>query len=154
RLPGISEVRMFGQRDYSMRIWLDPDKLAIRKMTAGDVVRALREQNLPVASGQLGQSPTVEGQKTQITLTTLGRLMTTEQFAKVIVKKTDDDRVVRIRDIGRVELAAKNQDTNAKVDGQPVANLAVFQLPDANALDTADVVKEKIEELKKDFPEG
>jgi multidrug efflux pump len=166
RLPGISEVRMFGQRDYSMRVWLDPDKLAIRKMTAGDVVRALREQNLPVASGQIGQSPTVPGQKTQVTLTTLGRLVTTEQFSRIIVKKSDDGRVVRLRDlvspqqgedgkvIPGVELGAKNQDTNAKVDGKPVANLAVFQLPDANALDTADIVKAKIAELKKDFPEG
>ena len=154
RLPGISEVRMFGQRDYSMRIWLDPDKLAIRNMTAGDVVRALREQNLQVAAGQLGQSPTVEGQKTQITLTTLGRLVDTDQFANIIVKKTPDDRIVRIRDLGRVEIGAKNQDTDAKVDGKPVANLAIFQLPDANALETADIVKAKIEELKLDFPEG
>ncbi len=154
RLPGISEVRMFGQRDYSMRIWLDPDKLASRKMTAGDVVLALREQNLQVAAGQIGQSPTVPGQKTQITLTTLGRLVDTDQFANIIVKKTPDDRIVRIHDLGRVEIGAKNQDTDAKVNGKPVANLAVFQLPDANALETADVVKAKIEELTKDFPEG
>jgi multidrug efflux pump subunit AcrB len=174
RLPGISEVRLFGQRDYSMRVWLDPDKLAIRNMTAGDVVNALREQNLQVAAGQLGQSPTIHGQKTQITLTTLGRLVTTEQFSNIIVKKTPDDRVVRIRDVvgvmrdehgnpmrdfrGQpvmgVELGAKNQDMSSKVDGQPVANMAVFQLPDANALETADIVKAKIEELKKDFPEG
>src|SRR4029077_5517307 len=102
RLSGISDVRMFGQRDYSMRIWLDPDKLAVRNMTAGDVVRALHEQNLQVASGQVGQSPTLPGQQTQITLTTLGRLIEPEQFEKVIIKKTDDDRVVRIRDVGHV----------------------------------------------------
>ncbi len=154
RLPGISEVRMFGQRDYSMRVWLDPDKLSVRNMTAGDVVAALREQNLQVAAGQIGQSPTVEGQKTQVTITTLGRLVEPEQFGKIIVKKTPDDRVVRIRDVARIELGAKNQDTDAKVDGKPVANLAIFQLPDANALETADIVKAKIEELKKDFPEG
>jgi multidrug efflux pump len=154
RLPGISEVRMFGQRDYSMRIWLDPDKLAIRNMTAGDVVAALREQNLQVAAGQLGQSPTLKGQKTQITLTTLGRLVDPEQFAKVIVKKTAEDRIVRIRDIGHVELGAKNEDTSSTVDGKPMANLAIFQLPDANALATADIIKAKIEEMKKDFPDG
>ena len=145
---------MFGQRDYSMRVWLDPDKLAIRNMTAGDVVAALREQNLQVAAGQIGQSPTVKGQQTQVTLTTLGRLVEPEQFDKVIIKKTPDGRLVRIRDVGRVELGAKNQDINSKVDGQPVANLAIFQLPDANALDTADIVKAKIAEMKKDFPEG
>jgi multidrug efflux pump len=154
RLPGISEVRMFGQRDYSMRIWLDPDKLAIRNMTAGDVVAALREQNLQVAAGQMGQSPTVKGQQTQVTLTTLGRLVDPDQFAKVIVKKTPEGRFVRVRDVGRVELGAKNQDVSSKVDGKPVANLAIFQLPDANALDTADIVKAKIAEMKKDFPEG
>ncbi len=154
RLPGISEVRMLGQRDYSMRVWLDPDKLAIRNMTAGDVVRALREQNLPVASGQVGQSPALKGQQTQFTLSTLGRLVEPEQFAKIIVKTTPDDRIVRIRDVGRVEIGAKNQDINSKVDGVPVANLAIFQLPDANALETADVVKAEIEEMKKDFPPG
>src|SRR5262249_31354952 len=114
RLPGISDVRMFGQRDYSMRIWLDPDKLAVRNLTAGDVVRGLREQNLQVAAGQVGQSPAVPGQQTQVTLTTLGRLIEPEQFAKVIIKTTSDGRVVRIRDVGRVELGAKNQDTSSK----------------------------------------
>ncbi len=154
RLPGISDVRMLGQRDYSMRVWLDPDKLAIRNMTAGDVVRALREQNLPVASGQVGQSPTLKGQQTQFTLSTLGRLIEPEQFEKIIVKTTPDDRIVRIRDVGRVEIGAKNQDINSRVDGVAVANMAIFQLPDANALETADVVKAKIEEMRKDFPAG
>lgn len=94
RLPGISEVRMFGQRDYSMRIWLDPDKLAARKMTAGDVVAALREQNLQVAAGQVGQSPTVKGQQTQITLSTLGRLAKISDFEKVIIKTTPEGKYV------------------------------------------------------------
>ncbi len=154
RLPGISDVTMFGQRDYSMRIWIDPDKLAARSMTAGDVVRALREQNLQVAAGQVGQSPMLPGQGTQVTLSTLGRLIEPEQFARVIVKTSPGGRVVRIRDIGRVELSAKNQDMSSEVDGEPVANLGIFQLPDANALATAKVVRAKIEELKKDFPEG
>src|SRR5205823_2477248 len=148
RLPGVSDVNMFGQRDYSMRIWLDPDKLAQRNMTAGDVVRALREQNLQVAAGQVGQSPIRKGQQTQITLTTLGRLVEADQFDKIIIKTTMDGRLVRIRDIGYVELGAKSQDTTSEVNGLPVANLAIFQLPDANALETADVVKAKIEELK------
>jgi multidrug efflux pump len=154
RLPGISEVTMFGQRDYSMRVWLDPDKLAIRNMTAGDVVRALREQNLQVAAGQVGQSPMLPGQQTQLTLSTLGRLIDGEQFGKIIVKTTPDGRVVRIRDVGRAEVGAKNQDITSEVDGKPVANLGIFQLPDANALATADLVRAKIEELKQEFPEG
>ena len=154
RLPGISDVRMFGQRDYSMRIWLDPDKLAARRMTAGDVVMALREQNLQVAAGQMGQSPTVLGQQTQITLSTLGRLSEIKDFEKVIIKTTPEGRFVRVRDVGRVELGAKNEDVSSRVDGHPISNLAIFQLPDANALETADVVKAKIEELKKEFPPG
>src|SRR3954451_10592915 len=165
RVPGVSEVTMFGQRDYSMRVWLDPDKLAQRNMTAGDVVAAIREQNLQVAAGQVGQSPIRQGQQTQITLSTLGRLVEPEQFEKTIIKTTWDGRMVRLRDVGHVELSAKNQDMSSeigainpddesKIDTFPVANLAIFQLPDANALETADRVKEKIEELKKDFPEG
>jgi multidrug efflux pump len=154
RLPGVSDVTMFGQRDYSMRIWLDPNKLAVRNMTAGDVVRALREQNLQVAAGQVGQSPAVAGQETQVTLSTLGRLALPEQFGKIIIKTTEDGRPVRVRDVGRVELGAKNQDVSSKVDGEPVSNLGIFQLPDANALATADLIREKIEELKKDFPPG
>ena len=163
RLPGVSDVTMFGQRDYSMRIWLDPDKLAQRNMTAGDVVLALREQNLQVATGQIGQSPIVRGQQTQVTLSTLGRLVDADQFDKIVVKTTADGRMVRIRDVGWVELGAKNQDMSSEIGtvdekGEmnlyPVANLAIFQLPDANALETADLVKAKIEELKKDFPEG
>ncbi len=163
RLEGVSDVTMFGQRDYSMRIWLDPDKLAQRNMTAGDVVLALREQNLQVATGQIGQSPIVPGQQTQVTLSTLGRLVDADQFDKIVVKTTRDGRMVRVRDVGWVELGAKNQDMSSEigiVDEKgvmslyPVANLAIFQLPDANALETADRIKAKIAELKKDFPEG
>jgi multidrug efflux pump len=154
RLPGISDVTMFGQRDYSMRIWLDPDKLAVRSMTASDVISALREQNLQVAAGQVGQAPILSGQKTQVTLTTLGRLVEPEQFANAIIKASPDGRIIRVGDVGHVELGAKNQDMSSKVDGKPVANLAVFQLPDANALATADLVKAKIAELKKEFPPG
>ena len=116
RLPGISDVRMFGQRDYSMRIWLDPDKLAARSMTAGDVVMALREQNLQVAAGQVGQSPTVPGQQTQITLTTLGRLAEIKEFENVIIKTTPEGRIVRVarRGLGR----ARSQEPGRQQQGR------------------------------------
>ena len=94
------------------------------------------------------------GQQTQLTLSTLGRLIDGDQFGKIIVKTAADGRVVRIRDIGRAEVGAKNEDITSEVDGQPVANLGIFQLPNANALATADLVRAKIEDLKKDFPEG
>jgi len=154
RLPGVSDVTMLGQRDYSMRIWVDPDRMAIRNVTAGDVVKAIREQNLQVATGQIGQQSVNSGQRTQVVTKTLGRLVDTEQFENIIVKATPEGPYLRIADIGRVELGAKNADIESEVDGNPSANLAVFQLPDANALECADLVKEKMEELKKDFPEG
>ena len=154
RLPGVSDVNMLGQRDYSMRIWLDPDALSARSMTAGDVVAAIRAQNAQVATGQIGQQPVPNGQLLQIPLATLGRLVDTEQFGNIVVKATPEGRVTRVKDIGRVELGAKNQDISGQVNGRASVSLAVFQLPDANALDTADMVKAKIEELKADFPPG
>jgi len=154
RLEGVSEAAIFGQRDYSMRIWLDPQKMAARSLNAGDIVRALREQNVQVAAGQVGQSPTIPGQRTQFTLSTLGRLTEAEEFGRIIVKTGDDGRVVRLRDLAEIELGAKNEDVSSEVNGFPVANMGIFLLPDANALATADLVRAKIEELKKDFPEG
>ena len=152
-MPGVSDIFLSGQRDYSMRIWVDPEKLAARNLTAGDVVAALREQNLQVAAGQIGQQPVPRGQETQITLSTLGRLKEPEQFANIIIRTTPEGRIVRISDIGRVELGAKNQDISAKVDGKPTVGLIIFQLPDANALDVADRIHAKMDELAKDFPE-
>jgi multidrug efflux pump len=154
RLPGISDVLLFGQRDYSMRIWVDPELLATRSLTPADVVSALQEQNLQVAAGQVGQPPIAAGQPFQITLSTLGRLSTPEQFEQIIVKKDDQGRVVRIKDIGRVGLDAKNEDVNNRFNGQPTVGLAIFMLADANALETADIVKAKMKELAKEMPEG
>lgn len=154
RVPGVSDVNMMGQRDYSMRIWVDPEQLAARSMTAGDVVEALRSQNMQVATGQIGQPPVATGQRTQLTLSTMGRLVEVEQFENVIVRATPEGRVVRIKDVARVELGSKNEDVSGRVNGNPTVSLAVFQLPDANALDVADVVKAKIAELAADFPPG
>ena len=154
RLPGVSEVTMLGQRDYSMRVWVDPEKLAARDMTAGDVALAVRAQNAQVATGQVGQPPVPDGQLIQIPLSTLGRLSEIDQFENIIVKATADGRVVRLKDVARLELGAKNQDISGKVNGLPSVSIAIFQLPDANALDTADIVKAKINELAREFPEG
>ena len=154
RLPGVSDVGMLGQRDYSMRVWVDPEKLAARSMTAADVANAIRKQNAQVATGQIGQPPVPDGQQLQVPLSTLGRLIEAEQFGEIIVKKSDDGRVVRIKDVARVELGPKNRDISCSVNQAPAVSLAVFQLPDANALDTADIVKAKMEELAQDFPAG
>jgi multidrug efflux pump len=154
RLPGISEVRVFGQRDYSMRIWLDPDQLAYRSMTATDVANALREQNVPVATGQLGQQPVKVGQVIQVPFDTIGRLKTVEQFENVIVKVGHESRIVRLKDVAKVTLGAKDEGLACKVNGKPSVSLAIFQLPDANALDTAIIVKQKMAEMAKRFPAG
>jgi multidrug efflux pump len=154
RLDGIGDVFRFGGLDYSMRIWVDPEKLASRNMTAGDVAAALREQNVQVATGQLGQEPITGQQTSQLTLSTLGRLSTEKEFGEVILKTGPDGRLVRLKDVGRVELGGKSHDIVAKLDGKPCANVAVFQLPDANALDAADRVRAKMEELKEHFPPG
>ena len=154
RLPGISEVLVFGQRDYSMRIWVDPQKLAVRGIAVQDVINALREQNLQVAVGQIGQPPTESGQLFQLPLSLQGRLTESEEFENVVVRSGEHGQLLRIKDIGRVELNARSQDVSNRFDGKPTVGLAIFQLPDANALATADAVKGKMDELSRDFPEG
>lgn len=154
RLPGISEVLVFGQRDYSMRIWVDPEKLAVRGIAVQDVINSLREQNLQIATGQIGQPPSEEGQLVQLPLSVKGRLTEVEDFEEVIVRTGEHGQLVRVKDIGRVEINARSQDVSNRFDGKPTVGLAIFQLPDANALDTADQVKAKMKELSQDFPEG
>ena len=154
RLPGVSDVSMLGQRDYSMRIWVDPDKMAARNLQAGDIIAAIREQNQQIATGQIGQQPAPQGQAIQVPLSTLGRLTDVAQFENIIIRATEDGRFLRVRDVARVELGALTQDLNCQVNGKPSVSMAIFQLPDANALDTAVIVKNKIAELAKDFPDG
>ncbi len=154
RLPGISDVLIFGQRDYSMRIWLDPGKMAVRKITTNDVLAAIRAQNVQVALGQLGQPPAATGQMTQFPLTVLGRLSEPEQFEDIVVRSTPEGRLLRLKDLGRAELSARSFDINNRFDSKPTIGLAIFTLPDANALATADAVKRKMVELSADFPEG
>lgn len=154
RLPGISEVLVFGQRDYSLRVWLQPDKLAERNLTVLDVQAALREQNFQLATGQLGQPPSSNGQPWQIPLATTGRLQTPEEFSEIILRVTPDQRIIRIKDVARVELGARSQDVANRFDGKPTVGIAIFQLPTANALETADLIKAKMQELSADFPDG
>ncbi len=154
RVRGVGDVFLFGQRDYSMRIWLNPAKMSVRNVTTTEVVAALREQSTPAATGSLGQQPIEDSQATQVTLSTLGRLSEVEQFENIILRAYPDGRTLRIKDVGRVTLAAKNLDLNVSLDGKPTIFLAIFQTPDANALDVRERVIDKLEELKKSFPEG
>jgi multidrug efflux pump len=162
RITGVGDVSFLGPRDYSMRIWLDPQKLASRSMTAGDVIRGIREQNVQVAAGRLGQPPTPAGQKFQLTLNTLGRLESEEQFRAIVVKTDADGSATYLRDVvaddrpGQkgVELGAKNYDVNSYLDGDPAITLAIFQLPGSNAVETAKAIHARMDELKRDFPNG
>ena len=160
RLPGVSDVGMLGERDYSIRAWLDPEKLAARNLTAGEVVSAVREQNNQVVAGQLGQPPIADGQEFQTTLSALGRLTDPEEFGQIVVKTGGptpgraDVPVVRLRDVARIELGAQQYDQACLMDGLPSIGLAVYQTPAANALDTAAGIRRKMDELKQRFPEG
>jgi multidrug efflux pump len=154
RIEGVGDVIVFGQRDYSMRVWLDPDRLTATGVAAGDVVHSLREQNVQVAAGQIGQQPASKGVNFQYTMSTLGRLTDPEQFGEIIVKTGADGRITRLHDIARIELGAKNQDQNSYMDGMASAGIGVFQLPGSNALATAERVKTRMRQLQKRFPQG
>src|SRR6202035_973655 len=129
RLEGVGDLTIIGQQDYSMRVWLDPDKLQARNLTAGDVIRVLREQNVQVAAGQIGQPPVPQGQDFQYTLSTLGRLVEAEQVAEIMLKTGADGEVAYLRDVSRVNLDARNQDTLGRLDGRPSPGVVVFLLP-------------------------
>ena len=153
RIDGVGNVTVFGARDYSMRIWLDPDKLAARNLTAGDVVAALRASNVQVASGAIGQPPMPATTAFEINVETLGRLTEAHQFEDIVVK-SDGSRVTRLRDIARVELGARDYTTNGYLDARVAIPMGVFQRPGSNALATATALKKTMEELSKSFPAG
>jgi multidrug efflux pump len=153
RVEGVGDVTQFGQQDYSMRLWLDPERLAELSLTAGDVVAAVREQNMQVAAGHFGQQPLTTARAVELPITVVGRLTDPEQFEDIILRSDANGRQVRVRDVGKVELGAKNLDTTSKLNGRPNASLAVFALPDANAIATAQRVRDRMGQLKKAFPE-
>ena len=154
RVPGVSNVLIFGERRYSMRLWLDPGKLASRGLTAGDVVNALREQNIQVAAGAIGQSPTRDDQKFQISVRAAGRLHEAHEFEDVIVKAGTGGSLVRVKDIGRVELGAETYGSQLRFQGIDAVGFGVTQLPSANALDVERGVREELERLAAHFPPG
>lgn len=154
RLPGVGDIAIFGARDYSMRLWLNPEKIAARNLTAGDVVSAIREQNVQVAAGVVGQQPTKQNTDFQYTVTTMGRLMEADQFAEIVIKKGADGQVTRLKDVARIELGAKDYNSGLLLDGEPSVGIAIFQLPGSNALETRKAVLDTMEKLKPRFPQG
>jgi multidrug efflux pump subunit AcrB len=154
RLPGVGDITYLGQRNYSMRLWLDPEKLASRNISTSDVQRSIEQQNTQVAAGQVGQPPIGAGQVFQLTVSTMGRLADPEQFADMIIKTDATGRLVRLRDVARIELGAQGYDQVCTLDGRPSVALSIYQLPGSNALDVAQRVRTKMEELKERFPAG
>jgi hydrophobe/amphiphile efflux-1 (HAE1) family protein len=154
RLDGVGDVRIFGARDYAMRIWLDPEKVASRNLTAGEVIAALRAQNVQVASGVVNQPPVPQQGAYQLNVETLGRLSEERQFRNLVVKTTPDGRTTRLEDIARVELAAQDYTANGYLDERPAVPLLIFQRPGSNALATAERLISTMEELSGSFPSG
>ncbi|MEO6898142.1 MAG: multidrug efflux RND transporter permease subunit [Caldimonas sp.] len=154
RIPGMGSVILFGAGDYAMRIWLDPTKLAARSITAGEVVAAVREQNVQVAAGTVGAPPSPRGTEFQLAVNTQGRLTSEEQFADIIVKSDANGGLIRIRDIGRVELSAGSYALRSLLNNKEAAAIAVFQSPGSNALALSNNVRATMERLKADFPPG
>ncbi|HRE32837.1 MAG TPA: efflux RND transporter permease subunit, partial [Candidatus Berkiella sp.] len=154
RLDGVGDITIFGAREYSLRAWFDPDKLATYSLTANEVVDSLREQNVQVSGGTLGNPPTDGSNAFQYVVSTQGRFENVEQFENIIVKSTNDGKITRLKDVARVELGAKEYGTNSYMDNKPAVAIAIFQRPGTNALQAAKDIEVAMEELKKDFPKG
>src|SRR5512146_881063 len=153
RVPGVGEALLFGT-EYSMRLWLRPEKLHAYNLATGDVIRAVRAQNTQLAIGELGQLPAAPGQQLDAVIVTRSRLSTPEEFGNILVRANPDGSSVRVRDVARVELGAQDYSIAARIDGEPASGIAIRLTPTANALDTAKAVKAKMTELARYFPKG
>ncbi len=153
RVPGVGEVKTFGVGDYSMRIWLDPDKLFSRGLTADDVVQAVREQNVQVPAGQIGEPPAPPGQAFQFTVNVQGRLVDPEEFGAIVIRADEEGRMIRVRDVARVELGSASYIMTSELNGLPSATMAVYQIPGANAIEISADVRKRLKELSRSFPE-
>jgi multidrug efflux pump len=154
RLEGVGAIATWGAGSYAMRVWLDPDKVTARGLTAADVVRAIREQNVQVAAGVLGQSPQPGGSSFQVAVNTQGRLADEEEFGNIILRADPSGAVTRLKDVARVELGASNYALRSLLDNQPAAAIGVFERSGANAIQVSDRVRAEMQELKRSFPEG
>ncbi|MCW7537131.1 efflux RND transporter permease subunit [Aquabacterium sp. A7-Y] len=154
RVEGVGQVQIFGAGDYSMRVWLDPQKVAERRLSASDVVRAIREQNVQAAAGIVGASPSLPGVDLQLSINAQGRLQTEEEFGEIIVATSADGGVTRLRDIARIELGASEYALRSLLNNKPAVALPIFQAPGSNAIAISDQVRQVMAELKQDMPEG
>jgi hydrophobe/amphiphile efflux-1 (HAE1) family protein len=152
RLDGVGDVQIFGAGNYSMRVWLDPDKVASRNLTAGDVVKAIREQNVQVAAGALGAPPTSNSADFQLLVNTKGRLVTEADFGAIVVRAGDAGQITRLRDVARIELGADTYALRSLLDNQPAVAIPIFARPGSNAIAISTAVRAKMQELKRTFP--
>jgi HAE1 family hydrophobic/amphiphilic exporter-1 len=153
RIRGVGQATLFGPLDYSLRLWLDPDRLTAFNLTPGDVVAAVQSQNVQAALGRVGAAPSPPRQQLQLTITTKGRLTRTDEFDNIIVRANPDGSVVRVKDVARTDLGAKTQERHSRFNGAPVAAIGIYQSPGANAVNVARHVREVMEQLKERFPE-
>jgi multidrug efflux pump len=154
RIDGVGQAVVFGGGDYSMRIWLDPDRVAARSMTAGDVVRAIREQNVQVSAGAIGAPPQPGRRDFTLSIDTRGRLVTEEEFGDIVLKTGANGQITRLRDVGRIELGASEYSLRSLLNNQPAVAVVIFQASGSNAIQISDEVRAKMAELEKLFPEG
>ncbi|MBW2465323.1 MAG: efflux RND transporter permease subunit, partial [Deltaproteobacteria bacterium] len=154
RIPGVGDISLFGGSDYSMRVWIDPARLKARGLTTEDVVNSIREQNVQVAAGQIGQPPAPKGQSFQFAINSLGRLQDVEQFEQIILKTGETGQITHLEDVASIELGSQTYSQHATLNGSPTAAIAVYQLPGANALDVATQVRARIADFRTRFPEG
>ena len=153
RIRGVGQASLFGPLDYSLRLWLDPDRLTAFSLTPADVVAAVQSQNIQAALGRIGSAPTPEHQQLQLTITTEGRLTRTDEFENIIVRANPDGSVVRVKDVARVDLGAKTEERRSRANGAPAAGIGIYQSPGANAVEVARHVREALNELKQRFPD-
>ena len=154
RIEGVSEARIFGERRYAMRLWLDPNKLASRNLTAQDVVDAIEEQNLQVGAGQIGQPPTPDGQEYQIDLRAVGRLTDVSEYEEMVIRPGTDGTLVKLKDVGRAELGAQSYNSFVRYSGKSGVGILIFPIPGSNALNVAHEVKTEMQRLAQEFPPG
>ncbi|ALL67413.1 RND efflux system, inner membrane transporter CmeB [Paraburkholderia caribensis MBA4] len=154
RIPGVGQVTLWGSGDYSMRVWLDPQKVAEHNMTANDVVTAIRDQNLQVAAGQVGASPSTPDAPLQLNVNAQGRLETEDEFRDIVLKTSPDGAVTRLKDVARVEMGASEYARRSLLNNKSAVAMAIFELPNANSLDISEHVREAMKQLQADMPEG
>lgn len=154
RLPGVGQVQIFGAGDYAMRVWLDPNKVASRGLTASDVVAAMREQNVQVSAGQLGAEPMPTKSDYLLSINTQGRLQNEEEFGNIILKTSDDGTLVRLRDVARIEMGSGSYALRSQLNNKDAVGIGIFQAPGSNAIDLSNAVRAKMGELATRFPEG